>query len=379
VFWLSHVFVTQIIKIMEKDKINKWDKTCCHHSFRPRLSKPSAIDRRSMPYYSDLSADSSRSGNSDEESDGSSWGAVGTTDEKKKKQSNVSHNDHVILHLDIDCFYCQCEMIDRKLPESLPLAVGQKHIIVTSNYAARKLGVKKLQSRESAYKACPGLLIVEGSDLERYRKHGRKVYEAFRACIKDFFGSLEVGKSPAVSRGRGMDEMQADVTCLVDALTVVVDATNTTDSIYIYGDQKETTTLVEDQTGAEAIVQPYCDSTSRQHQHHTASTLGRADCQARLVMAAKKLGRVIQQTILDKTGFTTTLGFSINPLLAKLASDLQKPISVNVLYPWRAQQLISSMPLRKIPDAGYRTIKLLHPALERFHGTRGDNSFWTCR
>lgn len=85
-----------------------------------------------------------------------------------------------ILHLDVDCFYGQCEHIDRWIRRDRPLAVGQKHIIVTSSYAARAHGVGKLESRETALQKCPGLMIVEGSDLEQYRKHAQRIYQSFR-------------------------------------------------------------------------------------------------------------------------------------------------------------------------------------------------------
>ena len=39
-----------------------------------------------------------------------------------------------IFHLDVDCFYCQCESIMDPRLATKPFAVGQKHIIVTCNY-----------------------------------------------------------------------------------------------------------------------------------------------------------------------------------------------------------------------------------------------------
>jgi nucleotidyltransferase/DNA polymerase involved in DNA repair len=66
-----------------------------------------------------------------------------------------------------------------------PFAVGQKQIIVTSNYVARSFGVKKLMSREEAKKTCPELIIIEGSDLEPYRLASQSIYKAFRDCIKE--------------------------------------------------------------------------------------------------------------------------------------------------------------------------------------------------
>ena len=393
-----------------------------------------------MSYYSDLSAADSSGDNDSEDEDDDDCFAMPLSSRKRKtptlhhdgregfgnnkngpirstaKTTETAYSNatlssqfhNIILHLDIDCFYCQCEHLDRKVPTSRPLAIGQKHIIVTSNYAARAMGVKKLQLREDAYKACPQLLILEGSDLERYRKHGRKVYDVFRGCILQYNsnsnshvvdGSTAAPKRvPAVSRGRGMDEMQADLTCLADsfsracALSVV--KTYDEKPIYIYGNQNVTTTLTEDQTGAEAKVQAYDFSADNniyydQPQHHQQQhDVSKERCQKTLQDAAETLGRYIQRTILDRTGFTTTLGLSVNPLLAKLASDLQKPSSVNVLYPWRAPPLMASMPLRKIPDAGYKTIKVLTPVLEQFHRNNSNNNrtgesakkeFWTCR
>jgi len=305
--------------------------------------------------------------------------------------------------------------------------------IVTSNHAARAMGVQKLQLREHAYKACPKLLIVEGSDLERYRRHGRNVYETLRDTVHRIEHNINnsntdtnahndtnntnMTSSPAaakaaaaaVRRGRGMDEMQVDLTSLLvpgrklqqydDASPSNVRTTTTTEKpIYIYGDQKETATLVEDQTGATAVVQfekdprrssPPHSIMSNQQEGEEDKTKWQRQQQQRLIRAATILGRRIQQDILNKTGFTTTLGLSSNPLLAKLASDLQKPLSINVLYPWRAPPLIASMPLRKIPDVGHGTLKLLKPALEAFHGERkqqcssnsnnNTGSFWTCR
>lgn len=352
-----------------------------------------------MSYYSDLSADSSSCGSSDEEDDEEIYphqqGRNATNfygrPQTQQEQHNETKTNRVILHVDIDCFYCQCEHLDRQLPVSKPLAIGQKHIIVTSNYAARRLGVQKLQLRQDAYKACPSLLIVEGSDLERYRKHGRKVYDALRECVRTTLAqeilpqprnSSRAGQQlPAVRRGRGMDEMQADLTSLVDALCGSSNnnfsCTGDADSlIHIYGENdKETTTLVEDQTG-QTVIHAY---DQRQNHSHGSSSNSTVICQQRLLCVAQRLGVIIQQAILEKTGFTITLGISTNPLLAKLASDLKKPKSINVLYPWRATSLVASMPLRKIPDAGRKTIQRLQPALQQFHAqTETKESFWAC-
>lgn len=45
----------------------------------------------------------------------------------------------VVASVDLDCFYAQCEEIRRPELKGLPIGVQQKHIVVTSNYTARKV------------------------------------------------------------------------------------------------------------------------------------------------------------------------------------------------------------------------------------------------
>ena len=171
-----------------------------------------------MSYYDDLSVGSSDGGNdssSEEENESN-----GDMEDRPPIGSDLW--SRCILHLDIDCFYCQCEEIDRNLRQvkpPRPLAIGQKHIIVTCNYEARKYGVKKLQLRENAMAACPDLWIVEGSDLQQYRRHSRAVYEAFRRTLTEISFNLSPEEELTIPAKKGtMDEMMADLTPAVDRM-----------------------------------------------------------------------------------------------------------------------------------------------------------------
>lgn len=55
------------------------------------------------------------------------------------------------------------------------LGVQQKYIVVTCNYEARKLGVKKMMSVKDAKEKCPQLILVNGEDLTPYREMSYKV------------------------------------------------------------------------------------------------------------------------------------------------------------------------------------------------------------
>ncbi|XP_017895189.1 PREDICTED: DNA polymerase iota isoform X2 [Capra hircus] len=88
-----------------------------------------------------------------------------------------SSSCRVIVHVDLDCFYAQVEMISNPELKDKPLGVQQKYLVVTCNYEARKLGVKKLMSVRDAKEKCPQLVLVNGEDLTRYREMSYKVTE----------------------------------------------------------------------------------------------------------------------------------------------------------------------------------------------------------
>ncbi|XP_076217741.1 DNA polymerase iota-like isoform X2 [Aptenodytes patagonicus] len=80
-----------------------------------------------------------------------------------------------IVHVDLDCFYAQVEMIRNPELRDKPLGVQQKYIVVTCNYEARKRGVKKMMSVKDAKEKCPQLILVNGEDLTPYREMSYKV------------------------------------------------------------------------------------------------------------------------------------------------------------------------------------------------------------
>ena len=71
----------------------------------------------------------------------------------------------VVVCLDMDCFYAQvCELNNPDL-RGKPLAVKQKYLMVTCNYAARAAGVTKLMGVDAALRLCPQVTS---------RPHGRR-------------------------------------------------------------------------------------------------------------------------------------------------------------------------------------------------------------
>ncbi len=64
----------------------------------------------------------------------------------------------------MDCFFAQVEMRDNPSLKNVPLAIGglpgTRSVLCTSNYVARKFGVKSAMPTDYAVKLCPNLVVL---------------------------------------------------------------------------------------------------------------------------------------------------------------------------------------------------------------------------
>ncbi|MDR6548929.1 DNA polymerase IV [Paenibacillus qinlingensis] len=110
----------------------------------------------------------------------------------------------VILHIDMNAFYCSVhEAVEPDLYKGKPLAVAgsvelRRGIIVTSSYAARKLGIKTGMQVRQALKICPDLILIR-PDFDLYRNFSRR------------FMQIVYGYSPLVE-SMSIDECFVDIT-----------------------------------------------------------------------------------------------------------------------------------------------------------------------
>lgn len=83
-----------------------------------------------------------------------------------------------IIHIDMDCFYAAIEMRDFPGLANKPMAVGglatQRGVISTSNYAARKFGVRSAMSTAKALKLCPHLIVRPGR-MDVYKQESQYI------------------------------------------------------------------------------------------------------------------------------------------------------------------------------------------------------------
>lgn len=87
-----------------------------------------------------------------------------------------------IIHIDMDAFFAAVEMRDNPALRNVPMAVGgsseRRGVISTSNYEARKYGVRSAMPSSKALKLCPHLVLVRGR-MSKYKEASDIVFDIF--------------------------------------------------------------------------------------------------------------------------------------------------------------------------------------------------------
>ncbi|XP_059095948.1 DNA polymerase kappa-like isoform X3 [Tigriopus californicus] len=90
-----------------------------------------------------------------------------------------------IVHVDMDAFYAAVEMRDQPALKTKPMAVGSLGMLSTSNYEARKFGVRAGMPGFIGLKLCPKLTLVP-LNFEKYHEVSRQVRAVFREYDANF-------------------------------------------------------------------------------------------------------------------------------------------------------------------------------------------------
>lgn len=87
-----------------------------------------------------------------------------------------------IIHIDMDAFFASVEQRDHPELRGKPIAVGfdgERGVVATASYEARKFGVHSAMSMAMAKRRCPQLIVV-GSQHAHYSEVSRQIHEIFR-------------------------------------------------------------------------------------------------------------------------------------------------------------------------------------------------------
>jgi len=75
----------------------------------------------------------------------------------------------------------------------------------------------------------------------------------------------------------------------------------------------------------------------------------------RFNLRAKKICNKIKQEIWEKEKLTASIGIGPNKLIAKIASDMQKPDGLTIVTPEKTEEFLEPLNIRKIPGIGPKT------------------------
>ncbi|KAL2913976.1 hypothetical protein HK105_206567 [Polyrhizophydium stewartii] len=254
-----------------------------------------------------------------------------------------------------------------------------QQIIVTCNYEARRRGVGKLQLLSEALRVCPDLVLVDGSDIGRYRRMSNKIHRLVNLLINGAAVAdsdpLEPSSPPPVAtvERMGLDELFVDVTELVRRHLDSDEATIWPDGTCVFRLPGMLDAARESQRDGSQSNVAASAGFAYSPKDWCGHILG-SECDAALDPAHLLLLRTashvcgeVRAAIYNNFDLTCSGGIARCKLLAKLAAAQNKPNMQTVfLDSPQSLAVFDSTDIRKIPGIG-----LAHPNLD-FDGDLSD-------
>ncbi|NWT94887.1 POLK polymerase, partial [Urocynchramus pylzowi] len=256
----------------------------------------------------------------------------------------------IIVHIDMDAFYAAVEMRDNPELREKPIAVGSMSMLSTSNYHARRFGVRAAMPGFIAKRLCPHLTIVP-LNFEKYGKVSKEVREILAEYDPNFMPM-------------GLDEAYLNITKhLEERLNWPEDRRKfffNTESTT--GIDKDCINISAKFNEGEVSSSPvlFEDSTSLMDDDLEQRGLS-VENSIVFGTSAEEVVKEIRFRIEQKTQLTASAGIAPNTMLAKMCSDRNKPNGQYRIFPERLAVLdfLKDLPIRKVPGIGKVTEKML--------------------
>lgn len=216
----------------------------------------------------------------------------------------------IIAHLDMDAFFAAVEERERPYLKGAPIAVSAdpkggtgRGVVSTANYPAREYGIRSATPIRKAWELSeaarrrgkPPVVFVSGH-FRKYGEISKRIMEVVRNHLretqKNFFDLPAPHSSrQAVKEPPALEQVSVDE-CYFD--------------LSFAGSFEE----------------------------------------------AKKIARQIKKNILKREELSCSIGIGPNKLIAKVASDFQKPDGLTVVPPEKVLDFLAPLPVRKVPGVG---------------------------
>lgn len=205
----------------------------------------------------------------------------------------------------MDAFYAAIEQRDQPEFRGKPVIVGspptQRGVVCAASYEARQFGVRSAMPSVTAGRLCPAGIFV-APRMAYYRLESEKIMELVRRSLQS------LGNVQPLIEQVSIDEAYIDVSGAISSGTL------------------------------------------------------QQDREPSLMPAAVVAARELKQTILRERGLTASVGIASNKLLAKLASDFQKPNGLTFISEGDRIQFLRPLPVHVIHGVGQVTELVLRRA-----------------
>ncbi len=239
----------------------------------------------------------------------------------QKWESNERCLERPVVVVDLDMFYAAVELRDRPELNDKPVAIGSTGMISTANYVAREYGVRSAMPGFMALQLCPQLVFLP-CDFPKYRKVASQIHALFKELDPCF-------EAPS------LDEAFLDLTDASKTIAAAEAIEN--------GDDCGTTPILKE----------------------------------RIFEVAERLLHRLRARIFDETRLTASAGIAPCFLLAKVASNLNKPNGQYCVGPSveEIKRFLSGRPLRSFGGIGKVTEKLCREV----YGATTCDQLWDAR
>lgn len=265
---------------------------------------------------------------------------------------------NTIVHIDMDAFYAAVEMRDNPELKDKPLAVGSMSMLSTSNYHARRFGVRAAMPGFIAKRLCPHLIIVP-PNFDKYRAVSSEVKEILAEYDPNFMAMsldeayLNITKHLQERQNWSEDKRKYFIK---KANSLESDKPGTDVNKLNELERSISPLLFED---SPPDLKPLGNSSQMNVEEQNNPQL----LQNSVVFgtSAEEVVKEIRFRIEQKTTLTASAGIAPNTMLAKICSDKNKPNGQYQILPTRqaVMDFIKDLPIRKVSGIGKVTEKML--------------------
>lgn len=262
----------------------------------------------------------------------------------------------IIVHIDMDAFYAAVEMRDNPELRNTPMAVGSMSMLSTSNYLARRFGVRAAMPGFIAKKLCPGLTIVP-LNFDKYRDVSKQVREVLADYDPNFLPM-------------SLDEAYLDLTEHLkernkwpEEKRTYFLRTDTAESSNVSEDELKVTEA-KDTLPTSPVLFEDSPPLSLERNVPTCEPQGETVSMKNAIIFGKSVEDAVKELrfrIEQKTTLTASAGIAPNMMLAKVCSDKNKPNGQYRIPSDRqaVMDFVKDLPIRKVPGIGKVTEKML--------------------